>query len=150
MIDLSKKHVPCKWLVCIRPSFLTLAPDDPKIQEMCNEAVHIDPWLLYHGPDYLKTQEMCNEAIKRARWLLNLRMSIRAIHPLRFIAPNRPKTQGVYERAVEKDPWQLKFFLIISRRRRCVTRQCADDGYKKGKTKKSQLKKGSHPLLGIH
>ena len=55
MIDLFKKHVPRKWLVYIRPSFLTLVPDDLKTHEMCNEAVRIDPWLLYDVSTYLKT-----------------------------------------------------------------------------------------------
>ena len=99
-----------------RPSFLTLVPDDLKTQEMFNEALLIDPWLLYDVPDYLKTQEMYNEANERAPWLLfdvpynfrNLRMSIRAIHPLRFITPGHPKAQGACERVVEKNPWQLK------------------------------------------
>ena len=71
---------------------------------------------MYDVPDYLKTQEMCNEVIKKAPWLLfnvpdrfrSLRMSIRAIHPLRFIALDHPKAQGASERAVEKNPWQLK------------------------------------------
>ena len=106
------KYIPRKWLVCIRSSFLTLVPDDIKTQEMCNEAVRIDPWLLHDVSDYLKTQEMCNEAIKKASWLLfdvpdrfrNLRMSIRAIHSLRFITPGHPKAQGACEGAVEKDP----------------------------------------------
>ena len=59
---------------------------------------------------------MYNEAIEKAPWLLfdvpnrfrNLRMSIRAVHPLRFIPPDHPKAQGVREKYVEKDPWQLK------------------------------------------
>ena len=100
MSDLFKKHVPWKWLVYIKPSFLTLATDDLKTQEMCNEAVRIDPLLMYDVRDYLKTQEMCNEAIKKAPWLLfdvpdrfrNLRMNISVIHPLRFIPPDHPKT----------------------------------------------------------
>ena len=50
MIDLLKKHVLWKWLVYIRPNFLTLIPDDLKTQEMCNEAVRIDPWLLFLIP----------------------------------------------------------------------------------------------------
>ena len=66
MIDLFKKHVPWRWLVYIIPSFLTLAPDSLKTQDMCNEAVRIDPWLLYDVSDYLKTQEMCNEAIEKS------------------------------------------------------------------------------------
>ena len=134
MIDLFKKHVSWKCLVYIRPSFLTLFLDELKTQEMCNEAVRIDPWLLYNIPnyletqkmcneavridpwllcdipDYLKTQKMCNEVIKKAPWMQfdapdrfrNLGMSIRA--PLRLIPLDHPKTQGVCERAVEKDP----------------------------------------------
>ena len=40
-------------------------------------------------------------------------MSIRAIlQPLRFILLKHPKIQEVCERAVEKDPWQLKDYLI--------------------------------------
>ena len=50
MIDLLKKHALWKWLVYIRPNFLTLIPDDLKTQEMCNEAVRIDPWLLFLIP----------------------------------------------------------------------------------------------------
>ena len=112
MIDLFKKHVPWRWFVYIIPSFLTLAPDSLKTQEMCNEAVRIDLWLLYDVSDYLKTQEMCNEAIEKVSWVLfdvpdrfrNLRMSIRALRSLRFITPGHPKAQGACERAVEKDP----------------------------------------------
>ena len=66
MIDLFKKHVPWRWLVYIIPSFLSLAPDSLKTQDMCNEAVRTDPWLLYDVSDYLKTQEMCNEAIEKS------------------------------------------------------------------------------------
>ena len=88
----------------IRPSFLTVVPDDLKIQKICNGVVQIDPWLLYDVHDYLRTQEICNEAIKKAPWLLldvpdcfmDLRMSIRAIlQPLRFILLKHPKTQEV-------------------------------------------------------
>ena len=57
MIDLFKNMFH-EWLVYIRPSFLTLIPDDLKIQEICNGVVQIDPWLLYDVHDYLKTQEM--------------------------------------------------------------------------------------------
>ena len=114
MIDLFKKYVPWKWLVYIRPSFLTLVSDDLKTQEMCNEAVSIDPWLLHDFLDYLKTQEISNKAITKARWLefdvpdrfRNLTVSIiRAIHPLRYIPPDHPKTQGVRQRVIKKDPW---------------------------------------------
>ena len=109
MIDLFKKYVPWKWLVYIRPSFLTLVPDDLKTQEMCNEAVRIDPWPLYDVSDNLKSQEICNEAIEKASWLVfdvsdrfrNLRMIIRAIHPMRSITPGHPKAQGACEGAVE-------------------------------------------------
>ena len=52
----------------------------------------IDPWLLFDAPDRFR----------------NLRISIRAIYPLIFITPGHPKAQVVGERAVEKDPWQLK------------------------------------------
>ena len=58
MIDLFRKYVPWRWLVYIRPSLLTLVPDDSKTQELCNEAVRIDPWLLYDVPNCLKTQEV--------------------------------------------------------------------------------------------
>ena len=96
----------------IRPSFLTLVPDDLKTHEMCNEAVRINPWLLYDVPNYLKTYEMCDEAIEKTPWLLfdvpdrfrNLIMSIRAVHPLRFFTPGHSKAQGACGRAIEKDP----------------------------------------------
>ena len=78
MIDLFKKHVPWRWLVYIIPSFLTLAPDYLKTQEMCNEAIEKVSWLLFDVPDRFR----------------NLRMSIRAIHSLRFITPGHPKAQG--------------------------------------------------------
>ena len=35
----------------------------------------------------------------------NLRIIIRAMDTLRFIPPGHPKTHGVSEKAVEKDPW---------------------------------------------
>ena len=92
MIDVLKKHVLWKWLVYIRPNFLTLIPDDLKTQEMCNETVRIDPWLLY-------------DVQYRFR---DLEMIIRAtIHPLRFIPSDHPRAKGVCERVVEKDPSQL-------------------------------------------
>ena len=77
---------------------LAYVPDHFKTEEMCNEAVLVDPWLMYDVPDYLKTQEMCNEVVKKVQWLLfdvpnrfrNL-ISIRAIHPLRFINLGHPK-----------------------------------------------------------
>ena len=65
---------------------------------MCNWAVRIDPWLLFDVPDCFR----------------NLRMSIRAMQPLRFITPGHPKTQGACERAVERPmaaeryPWSLQ------------------------------------------
>ena len=55
---------------------------------MCNEAIEKAPWLLFDVPDRFR----------------NLRMSIRAIHPLRFITPGHPKAQEACETAVEKDP----------------------------------------------
>ena len=101
----------------IRPSFSTLVPDGLKTQEMCYESVCIDPWLLHDVSNYLKTQEMCNKAIKKAQLLVfhfpdrfrNLRMNIRAIHPLRFITPGHPKTHG---------SWNMS--MITSRWRKCV------------------------------
>ena len=66
MSDLFKNNVPWKWFMYIRPSFLTLVPDNLNTQEMCNEVLRIRPWLLYYVPDYLKAQEMCNEAIEKA------------------------------------------------------------------------------------
>ena len=50
-------------------------------------------WLLFDVPDYFS----------------NLRMSIRAIHPLRFIPPDHPKANGACEKAVEKSLWCLKY-----------------------------------------
>ena len=66
---------------------------------------------------------------------------------LGFIPPGHPKTQGVCERAVEKDPWQLKdvlyhfktekmceraveagysnLTLVTSRQEKCVEKWCA-------------------------
>ena len=95
----------------IRPNFLTLVPDDLETEE-CSMRHCACEWLLYDIPDHLKTQEMCNEDIKKVPWLLfdvparfrNLRMSIRAIYPLRFIPPGHPKTHGACESVVEKYP----------------------------------------------
>ena len=110
MIDLFKNMFH-EWLVYIRPSFLTLIPDDLKIQEICNGVVQIDPWLLYDVHDYLKTQEMCNEAIKKAPWLLfdvpdcfmDLRMSIRAIlQPLILFFQNILKPRRCVKGSLKK------------------------------------------------
>ena len=117
-----------KWVTCFKLCTMELvSAHKTKLFNTCpwwlkdprnvNEVVRIHPWLLYDVPDYLKTQEMCNEAIEKAPWLLfdvpdcfrNLRMSIRAIHPLRFITPGHPNAQEACETAVEKDPWQLKY-----------------------------------------
>ena len=67
------KYAPWNWLVYIRPSFLTLAPDDLKGQEMCNKAIEKAPWLLNDVPPRLRTHEMCSRAIEKC------------IHPFRFI-----------------------------------------------------------------
>ena len=123
MIDLFKKYVPWKWLVYIRPSFLTLVPDDLKTQELCNEAFKKAPWLLFDKPDCFRS----------------LRMSIRAIQPLKRIPPDNPKTQGVCERTAEKDPWQLKdvpdHFKMQDMRNKAVCRRlgalkCVPDRFK--------------------
>ena len=104
----------CNEAVRIDPWLLYDIPNYLETQKMCNEAVRIDPWLLCDIPNYLKTQKMCNEVIKKAPWMQfdvpdrfrNLGMSIRA--PLRLIPLDHPKTEGVCERAVEKDPQKLK------------------------------------------
>ena len=58
---------------------------------MCNWAVRIDPWLLFNVPDCFR----------------NLRMSIRAMQPLRFITPGHLRPRG-HVKELLKDPWQLK------------------------------------------
>ena len=119
----------------IRPSFLTLVPDNLNTQEICNEALCIHPWLLYSVPDYLKVQETCNEAIENSPWLLfdvpdrsrNLRLSIRPMHPPRFNTSGHVKAQRACESTVKKTHGCWKMSLINSRWRKCVTRQCAKD-----------------------
>ena len=84
---------------------------------MCNEVLFIN----LHSyctmfPITSKPKKCAMRPLKKAPWMLlnvshrfrNLRKSIRFLHPLRFITPDYPKTQGVCKRVVEKDPWQLK------------------------------------------
>ena len=49
---------------------------------------------------------------------------------LRFIPPGHPKTQGVCERAVEKDPWQLKDVLYHFKTEKMCER-AVEAGYSK-------------------
>ena len=108
------KYVPWNWLVYIEPRFLKLTPDDLKTQEMCNEAIEKASWLLYDVPVHIRTYEMCNTAVEKC------------LHPLRFI-PDHLKTREMWIKAVEKISHQLVISLIILKRKRCATKQGAEN-----------------------
>ena len=75
--------------------------DNFKTQEMCNEAVHNNTYTLGYVPDHLKTRAVCNEVMHS---VVNGFMS----NAFRHI-PDRFKTEGMCQKAVENDPRMPKY-----------------------------------------
>ena len=53
------------------PRWIREAPEHPKRQGMCNEAVDGFSCTLKYVPDHFKTQEMCSQAVSNNPYLLN-------------------------------------------------------------------------------
>ena len=61
---------------------------------MCNKAVEADQYTLKFVPVHLRTHEMSLE---------------KYLHPMRDV-PDHLKTQMMFNKVVEEDPWQLGDF----------------------------------------
>ena len=60
----------CNGVVKDEASFLGRVPDRFKTQGMCNEAVRRKPYTLGHVPDHFKIEKMCNKAVEKNPWSL--------------------------------------------------------------------------------
>ena len=84
-----------KELVCMDTlNYVKFAPEHPKMQEICNEAVRIEPRSLKFVPGHLKTLEMCEKPVEDETGVLEF-------------VPDNLNTKEMCERDNKEGPWQL-------------------------------------------